>query len=213
LAAHGARADRYLAEHLEHQDQQHTTTVPGGVPEQPLPARELPRVDMPSQASLPARELGSPQAPRSGTPAHFQGEDVSVDEVHRRWIASRNNSVAMPSQASSATVGSNAPTPMHPHPRDTGIDSPDEDMDVDDNDAMGFIGSLEPSAEDYASEILLQQLGSSAAATDVKPVPRAHASFQRCTLRHASQRSFVEARSDSGTSSLDSPSTSQSMTR
>ena len=33
-------------------------------------------------------------------------------------------------------------------------------MDVDGDDAVGFIGSLEPSAEDYVSEILLQQLGS-----------------------------------------------------
>jgi hypothetical protein len=33
-------------------------------------------------------------------------------------------------------------------------------MDVDNDDSMGFIGSLEPSAEDFVSEILLQQLGS-----------------------------------------------------
>ena len=148
LTAHGARADRYLAEHLEHTDQHRNTTIPGG--EGTAPPRDPPRESLPSQASpTPA-------------PAHFQGEELSVDEVHRRWIASRNNSVAMPSQASSATIESNTPAMMHPHPRDSEIVGPenDESMDVDDNDAMGFIGSLEPSAEDYASEILLQQLGS-----------------------------------------------------
>ena len=36
----------------------------------------------------------------------------------------------------------------------------DETMDVDNDDSMGFIGSLDPSAEGYVSELLLQQLGS-----------------------------------------------------
>ena len=74
----------------------------------------------------------------------------------------------------------------HPRPTDAGIDAPRllqphdpiheqidagrneaaesnenaEGMDVDTEDAMGFIGSLEPSADDCISELLLQQLGS-----------------------------------------------------
>ena len=61
-----------------------------------------------------------------------------------------------------------------PHPRDAAVPaqllqpSPDatedtadnEFMEVDHDANMGFIGSLEPSAGDFASELLLQQLGS-----------------------------------------------------
>ena len=57
-----------------------------------------------------------------------------------------------------------------PNPRDAAVPaqllqpSPDaaeneEDMEVDHDESMGFIGSLEPSAGDYASELLLQQPG------------------------------------------------------
>ena len=54
------------------------------------------------------------------------------------------------------------------HPRDAAVlqpppdaaDNEEEGMDVDHDENMGFIGSLEPPAGDYAIELLLQQLGS-----------------------------------------------------
>ena len=56
-----------------------------------------------------------------------------------------------------------------PHPRDAAVPPREdtenaadeqEDMEVDHDENMGFIGILEPSAGDYAIEFLPQQLGS-----------------------------------------------------
>ena len=49
-------------------------------------------------------------------------------------------------------------------------------MDVDNDDTMGFIGSLEPSAEDCIGEIL----GSYGQTTDKKREHHVHAPCRRC---------------------------------
>ena len=55
-----------------------------------------------------------------------------------------------------------APQPDGPWNQRTDFDDDDEDnMEVDHDENIGFFGRLEPSSNDYASELLLQQLGSS----------------------------------------------------
>ena len=54
---------------------------------------------------------------------------------------------------------------QHPTPTDSGIDQPMDDDDgansiIDDGMSVGFLGSLQPSAKDQISLMMLAQLGS-----------------------------------------------------
>ena len=79
LAAHEARVDRHLAEHIEHEEKGRAPTAPGGHGEPEVPrARSL----------QPYEPLYSPEAevapshpqPRdAGTPEYFQGNDISIE--------------------------------------------------------------------------------------------------------------------------------------
>ena len=55
-------------------------------------------------------------------PERFQCNDISIDETHRRWIASRNQ-------------------PDMEEPEEPEAVENEESMDVDNDDTMGFIGS------------------------------------------------------------------------
>ncbi len=130
LEAHSSRVDRYLAEHIEHADLRRAATIPGGDGQMAGAPDEL-------LASMPAPDQPAP------APAHPRPTDAGIDaprllqphdQIHEQIDAGRNEA---------AESNENA-----------------EGMDVDNEDAMGFIGSLEPSADDCISELLLQQLGS-----------------------------------------------------
>jgi len=115
ITAHTARTDRFLAEHIEHHDQQVT------------PGHLQHRV-----ADPPAHSPGV--LPTAVPPAHPRPTDASIDaginarllqpddDIHRQIAAGRGDSI-------DEDITENA-------------DENNGDMDIDDDDAMGFIGSL-----------------------------------------------------------------------
>ena len=92
VASHEARVDRYMAEHIEH-----AVDVPArpDVPDAPR-ARLLQPYESPG-ARVEIDVAPSHPRPRdAGIPEHLRGADVSVDETHRRWTASRNEPATAP---------------------------------------------------------------------------------------------------------------------
>ena len=67
----------------------------------------------------------------------------------------------------------------------------EEDATADENAMdMGFLGSLEPTAEDFMSDLLLQQLGFQAGVTGESTEHAASGQCRRCTrLRESRPRS------------------------
>ncbi len=87
-----------------------------------------------------------------------------------------------------------APDPEAPNP----FELNDEEMEARAEEArnedaemevVGFMGSLEPAADDFISELMLQQLGPPAGATSARAEQHADASSRRCILLHAPRQS------------------------
>ena len=175
LEAHQAREDRYLAEHIEHNDATTGTA----------PAHDATTGIMPASALSNIPDVtGGVDPPRSDVTRNVRFEDLPEpreDGPHPR-DPSINARLLQPYDEVHQHIeaGRSAAEERSRHDPNEDV----EGMDVDADETMGFIGSLEPNAGDYASELLLySNLAARDVATDVKLAKPVRALCQRCTRR------------------------------
>ncbi len=190
LEAWNERVTRGMAEHIERADQataevagrqrggEREVLGEGGEPAAAAPATAAAAAEAPSSSAVPASQLGGGNSTAVETPSGL------FDDA-RQLGGSNSTAVDIPDGLSDDARMEDEPA------------AEEEEEEQPTAMDMGFIGSLEPSIDDVASQILLQQLGSTGRAyrrdvrrgfkamiSEIYSPPRVTAELRRRPRRH-----------------------------
>ncbi len=143
------------------------TGAPAGARAEQRPAiNESPR-PLSGEGMAHQRLQGSQGHDGSGSDARGGAVQPEAERRVPRAAAGARGSTGHSDDGDNTTEAPGMPTPMDsPMEEDdlsssTSPPSPPEDVDASGDQNMGFVGSLEPSYDDFISELMLQQIGSS----------------------------------------------------